>query len=83
MIIFNPDATRHSLETFTYTPNSEIRIDSNKMFIGGLPGDKIADKVFSYTIRIDKTDKYGNWIQRSFLFNKKYMLLSKREIEYH
>jgi hypothetical protein len=82
-IIFDKDGNRQSHETITYKPDGQVRIDSNKRFVGGLPGVLIDNDVYQYTIKYDKLDKYGNWLQSSRLDGNKYILLNRREIVYY
>lgn len=71
--------------SYQYDKNRNIisQIDSNLMFIGGLPKNKIWDKIFSKTFQYDVFDKQGNWKAQNLILNDKPVIFMKREITYY
>jgi len=83
---FNPDSTKDSYEKFKYDVRGNILVqtDSNSFHVGGmLTAQKVTDAIYTYTFRYDKFDKAGNWVQQSYLIGGRFVLCTKREIEYY
>jgi len=83
--IFKPDGSKDNYELSKYDERGNLlmQTDSNHMYIGGLPMQKVGDKIYGRIYRYDKFDKAGNWVQQSYLIGGRFVLCAKREIEYY